>query len=141
MAESFSNYLTNKSYSSGNTQVIIPKANDNVPGGIGTRPANSITQVHSIYVCKEQTTKPDSQTDIETYGAYVNIYIIDANEQVETKTKFYIAHNVNVLPFSAFYIEKTITLTQSQSLNIEYTTLNGSTTNKITTICSCVDLT
>lgn len=134
MAESFSNYLTKKSMSSGNTQIIIPPANGtSVNGVIGIRPLGATSQIHSIYVTKEQ---PGSTiiTDVEGNGVYINLYIDDNG------SKYYLGHNICVLPYSSFYIEKTITLLSHQSLNIEYTSLNK-TSNTLNVICSCVDIT
>ena len=134
MAESFSNFLSKRTYSSGNTQIIIPKANGQTQSNVvGTRPVGATSQIHSVYITKEQTGS-EVIKDVESAGVYVNIYIDDNG------TKYYIGHNVCILPYSSFYIEKTITLLSQQTLNIEYTSLNKNQA-AINCVCSCVDIT
>lgn len=133
MAETFSNYLTKASMTSGKTQIIIPKANGGTASGVvGVRTLGATSQIHSIYITKEQTGSTII-TDIEKAGVYVSIYIDDNG------SKYYLGHNVCVLPYSSFYIEKTITLLSHQTLNIEYSSLNTSGAT-IDCICSGVDI-
>lgn len=133
MAETFSNFLSKTSMTSGKTQVIVPKANGQAEDGvIGIRPINATSQIHSIYITKEQTGS-SIITDIEKEGVYVHIYINDNG------AKYYLGHNIQVLPYSSFYIEKTITLLSHQSLCVEYSSLNANEST-IDCICSGVDI-
>lgn len=131
MAETFSNYLFNGTMNPGQTQVVVPVANSSKASDlVQTRTINAVSQVHSIYITKEHNTKT---TDVEKEGVYIHLYIEDDGE------RFYIGHNICVLPYSSFYIEKTITLLSTQSLNMEYSTLNTESA-KLNCVCSCVDV-
>lgn len=130
MAEQFNNYCTKGSINKGTKRVIVPTAGTSLSNGIGTRTANSTLQIHSIYIVKEQGgVSPTPESD----SAKVSLILKDGNNEYK------MGDNILILPNSAFYIEKTITLLPTQSLLIEYTSVNSSSSN-IHTICSSVDI-
>jgi hypothetical protein len=137
MAERFNNYLTKKTYNTNNqkTQVIVPKAGDSITSnGVGSRTIGSISQVHSIYVTQE--VNGNFINDPLSNAAYICLYIYDRTNSKE----YYIANDVLVLPHSAFYIEKTITLLGQQELRLRYSNQNGSTARTLCTVCSSIDI-
>lgn len=134
MAETFSNFLTNIDSAGKKVQIIIPKADGHaVDGCVGTRSVNAVSQIHSIYITKQQSGKPNMQ-NIENDGVYVHIYVMD-----EKSNRYYLGHNIQILPYSSFYIEKTITLLPHQSLYLEYSSDN-TVQSKLSCVCSCVDI-
>ena len=141
MAESFSNFLTSKEFTEANQTIdIVPEAANSISDGIGSRVANSVSQIHSIYITKREY-NATQYIPTEKDGAYINIYIYDNTKN----DKYYLAHNVCVLPCSSFYIEKTITLLTNQSLKIEYSEWNKDDKgeiikSKIDCICSGIDI-
>ena len=75
--------------------------------------------------------KPNfSQDEIRTY---IKEKYVDGSNEI------CIANNVLVLPHSAFYIEKSITLLPQQQLKLTYTSLNSGN-GTLCTVCSSVDL-
>lgn len=134
MAETFSNFLTKFTANKGLKQVIVPEANGNSSvSPLGMRTLNATTQIHSIYITKEQS--GGLVTDIAENAVYVNLIITDNS----TGGIYYLGHNLKIVPYSPFYIEKTITLLPRQSLSIEYTDLNKSS-SILHCVCSCVDI-
>lgn len=133
MAEIFNNYLTKKTYSNGNSQVIVPIAgaalSDN--NTIGSRTANSVCQLHSIYITKEVS--GDQSSNPLPNAAHITLSVRDKT----TNEMYDIANNVFVLPHSSFYIEKTITLKAQQELVL---TFLSSTQYTLHTVCSGVDI-
>lgn len=135
MAERFNNYLTKRSYSKDNTQTIVPKAGNSITSnGIGSRTNGTISQVHSIYVTQE--INGNFIDDPLSNAAYICLSVYDTTNSKE----YFIAHNVLVLPHSAFYIEKTITLLGQQELRLRYTSQNGTTSRTLCTVCSSIDI-
>ena len=133
MAEKFNNYSKkHNSISKGNTSDIIPYAGNTLSGGSGTRPSGSICQIHSLYVIKEHQT---ISTNPENESAKISLIISEPN-----KTDVKLACNILILPNSAFYIEKTITLLPTQKLMLEYTSANSSASSTLYTVCSTVDM-
>lgn len=117
MAETFTNFLVRKTFSTSTSQIIVPRGNGaSVAGVQGTRISGSTSQIHSIYVSMEHGSV---STTPENDAVYISLYINDVSNN-----KYYIGYNVPILPNSSFYIEKTITLLPQQTLNIEYTSLN-----------------
>lgn len=132
MSEKFSSFLSSFNVSSSSANVIVPTATATTQSGVvGTRVSGSTTQLHSIYLTMEQATK---STDPIADGVFLSISVYDN----ATGKDYFIAHNVEVLPHSSFYIEKTITLQPNQSLRVLGTSL--STSKKIHTICSGIDI-
>lgn len=124
MAEKFTNYLynnNNRPVGSGAEVTIIDKHNTQY------RQANSICQIHSIYITQEYS---GVSTNPEADAARVSLFI-DSNG-----SKYMIANNVLVLPNSSFYIEKTITLTESQQLKLK----NNGAEKTLHVVCSSVDI-
>lgn len=128
MAETFNNYLVKAPLLNGN-KIIVPTAGGNIQfaDGIGTRPQNSISEVHSIYVTLSSVTT--YITDIDNNSALIDIYIKNNNKD------YYIAKAIKLVPNSSFYIEKTITLKADDALYIY--SQNG---KNIDIVCSTVDV-
>ena len=134
MAEKFNSYRGKSSNASG-TVVIIPKSG-NINDTGDERTANSIAQVHSIYV--SQVLDHLNPSDVETHLNFVHIGISD---DINT---FYIAHDIALVPQSAYYVEKTITLLPSQYLFIEFPAnagKNGTANYRVDSVACAVDLT
>ena len=137
MAEYFSNYCSKftcpvpSSLSDVVENVIVPKAGQGLPStGTGSRLPGTIAQLHSIYITQEVSNR---YSDPTTRIAYINLKVKDGS------SSYYVAHNVMVLPHSAFYIEKTITLLAQQQLILEFTTLNTAGCN-LDVVVSGVDI-
>lgn len=140
MAEIFNNYLTAKEFTPSSTAfIIVPKAGSELASatGSGSRAANTIVQLHSIYITKNVNSVVDNPLDGK---AYVTIAIRDTSSTQSGGKVYPIASNVIVLPHSSFYIEKTITLRKQDQLEITYTTLNPSGTVTLSTVCSGVEI-
>ena len=135
MAETFSNFLTKFNASSGLKQIIVPEANGEASTSpLGMRQKHAITQIHSLYITKEQS--GSIVTDIANNAVYINLVITDNS----TGSTYYLGHNLKIVPYSPFYIEKTITLLPRQSLSIEYPSTNGNKSSVLHCVCSGVDI-
>lgn len=142
MAEIFNNYLTAKQYAASDYLTIVPKANDSLPTatGSGSRTKDTVVQLHSIYVTQEisgitsSNIKNYRENPLD-YAAYITLSVVDNS----TNNEYIIINNSAVLPLSAFYIEKTITLRAQDSLKLTYTSAN-SANKKLHTICSGVEI-
>lgn len=136
MSEKFNNYLVKTTLTSGNNSetILIPTAGSPLPNsyGSGTRPSNSVSQIHSIYITKE---KNGVSTNPEAESTIVSLAIKTGT----TSQAYKIADHVQVLPNSSFYIEKTITLLPHQTLVL----INGNNTSNsvVNVVCSTVDIT
>ena len=135
MAEKFTSYRGKSDNSSG-TFVLVP-----VSGGSNTigdeRIANSTTQVHALYVSQ---VLPNHLTE-ETLQDNMNFFHIGITDGINT---FYIGHDLPLVPQSAYYVEKTITLLPSQSMFIEFQAgagKNGTSGYRVDAIACAVDLT
>lgn len=136
MAESFNSYYrTGISTNSSAENIIIPSGitgqNSLTGTGVGTRKANSIAQVHSIFISQSYTfaetrsvhlpsladdpTQPIADENlVEAQAVFFNLFIKDST------TKCYLIVD-GMIPYqNSFYLEKTITLLPSQSLGIEF---------------------
>jgi len=138
MAEKFNNYLTSRSYALNNTQILVPKAGQNLSGnGSGSRPENAISQIHSIYVTKHVSA--DYSNDPLTQKSIISLSVVDTS--VSPNKEYFIANSVIVLPHSSFYIEKAITLLPQQQLKLTYSNISGNPSGvTLSTICSSVDI-
>ena len=137
MAESFNNYLTYNKYGKGDYKVIVPAAGSSIDNdiGIGSRLANTVIQLHSIYVTQE--IDGNHINEPYAYASFITLSVYDYS----INKSFSVANNVMVLPHSSFYVEKALTLTATQELRLTYTTTNTSTTSPtIHTICSSVEI-
>lgn len=136
MAEKFNNYLTSRSYNLSNTQILVPKAGQNLSGnGTGSRAENAISQIHSIYVTKHVSA--DYSNDPLAQKSIISLSVVDTSANKE----YFIANNVMVLPHSSFYIEKAITLLPQQQLKLTYSNITGNPAGvTLSTVCSSVDI-
>ena len=135
MAESFSNYCTKFNFSTAtkpNSKMIVPAAGGRL-GTVGSRPTGAVTQLHSIYLSQVITSTFDDPT---THVIYASLKIRDT---ADSNNEWYVDNNIMILPHSSFYIEKTITLTATQQLYIEYTSLN-TFNGEVHCVCSGVDI-
>lgn len=121
MAEKFTNYLYKQRLGKNAVATIIDRHNTQF------RQANAICQIHSIYITQEYT---GVSINPEGDAAIVSLFI-DNNG-----SEYMIANNVLVLPNSSFYIEKTITLTESQQLKLK----NNGSEKTLHVVCSSVDI-
>ena len=138
MAESFSSYGAQYNFgTSANDQskTIVPIAGGRLSdaGCSGSRAPGSTLQLHSIYLSQVVT---QTYSDPTSKIAYVSLRVVDTNGG-----SWFIANNVMVLPHSSFYIEKTITLLPTQSLQLIFSknTINTSGAT-IHSYCSGVDI-
>ena len=134
-SEVFNNYLASKTLSPNATITIVPVAGGKVAdaNGIGSRTADSVAQLHSIYIT--QLVDQNYTSDPVGHAAYITLSVYDESAQ----KRFPIAHNVLVLPHSAFYIEKTITLKNRQRLDLTLTSQN-TVSKQLSCVCSGVDM-
>jgi hypothetical protein len=127
MAERFTNFL--RKFNNG-SQVVVPAS----AADVDERTNGSVVQVHSLYISLSRTgTWTEEQR--QTLSNYVNcdIYISDP-----IKGQIYIAYGVLLVPGCPFYIEKNITLTENQSLNVN---VSNPTNTSINVVASAVEFT
>lgn len=135
MAETFTSYRAKSNNSSG-TVIIVPKSGEsNIIGD--SREANSTTQIHSIYVSQVlQNHLNESQLEEN-----MNFFHLAIRDNLNT---IFIAHDIPLVPQSAYYVEKTLTLLPSQELVIifqESAGKNGVSGYEVDALACAVDLT
>ena len=128
MAEIFNNYLSSfnsNTSAAKNGVVVVPTAvsGSNVLG-TSVRPVDSTAQIHSIFIAQfynksnghftSLADNPPSATSPETESLFFNLYIQSGNQ------RFYLVSDSQLPVQNSFYLEKTITLTPSQSLGIQF---------------------
>lgn len=128
MSEIFSNYLStfnsNTSAAKNGIVVVPPAVSGNNVLGLAVRPVDSTAQIHSIFISQTYNKSnghfasladnPPSAASPETESLFFNLYILSGNQ------KFYLVSDSQLPVQNSFYLEKTITLTPSQSLLIQF---------------------
>lgn len=135
MAEKFTSYRATSPNSSG-VITLVPTSGSSNPIG-DERTANSTTQIHAIYV-SQVLPNHLSEDQLENN---MNFFHIGISDGINTT---YIAHDIALLPQSAYYVEKTVTLLPSQYLFIEFQTgagKNGTNLYRVDALACSVDLT
>ena len=133
MAETFNNYL--KKITSGDVEtnvetIIIPYAKNAYNSNDSTRSEGSTAQVHSLYITQVYETRKDGKSRYdETSFKHVDLYI-----ETTSGGKYYLGHDILIVPGSSYFFEKNITLSPEQRLCIciptgNFTTTTGSSYN------------
>ena len=125
MAEVFKNFNANLTQVNSDLEIVPSGLLENTSNNsINSRTVGSVIQVHSLYVTNVWTPRIINENRYkEEYFKHFDLFIIDKNDN----SKIYIAHDVELVPGCPFYIEKNITLTPSQTLNIFAPTAGDST--------------
>ena len=134
MAEKFTSYRATSPNSTGIITVVPQSGDSNATGD--ERTANSTTQVHAIYVSQVLP----SHLQENQLEDNINFFHIGISDGINT---FYIGHDIALVPQSAFYVEKTITLLPSQYLFIEFQAgagKNGNSLYRVDAVACAVDL-
>jgi hypothetical protein len=131
MAENFTNYLNKINFTkTDETKNLVPSDD-----GTTSRTKNSVVQLHSIYITKVQA--GPIVTDISSNASYVHLSIKDPY----SNTPYYIGYNIKLVPYSPFYIEKTITLKPGQTLELTYSGSNKTnSSSEIHCVCSGIEI-